>query len=247
MVRLVALLGGLVGVIVVAVGVWYFVFRDDAPPPVDLESAVEAAASATAPAQGTAAGTANAGDARAAATAGDLAGSWQVAPGSQSFVGYRVREELANFGAATAVGRTADVTGTLEFDGAQITAVDIEADLTTLASDQSRRDNALRQQALETNEYPTATFTLTEPIQLEGAPEAGETISATAMGDLTLHGVTKQVGIPVEGQLTNGQVVVVGSLDIVFADFAIDQPSAASVLSVEDHGVLEIQLVFGRE
>lgn len=66
------------------------------------------------------------------------------------------------------------------------------------------------------------------------------------MGDLTLHGVTKQVAIPVEGQFTNGQVVVVGSLEIVFADYMIDKPSAASVLSVDDHGVLEIQLVFGR-
>jgi hypothetical protein len=44
----------------------------------------------------------------------------------------------------------------------------------------------------------------------------------------------------------NGQVVVVGSTEIVFADYQIAQPTAASVLSVEDHGVIELQLVFSR-
>jgi len=247
-------MAGGAGVVVIAAlatfGVWYYLFRDDAPPPVNLQSAVEAAASSTttpravaSPGAGTAIATAPGGAASASA---GLAGTWQVASGSQSFVGYRVQEQLASVGAATAVGRTSGVTGTLAFDGSKVTDVAIEADLSRLTSDRSQRDNALRQQALETGRFPTATFKLTQPIQLNGAPEPGKTIEATAVGDLTLHGVTKSIAIPLQGQLTNGQVVVVGALEIVFADYNIAQPRAVSVLSVEDHGMLELQLIFSR-
>ena len=129
---------------------------------------------------------------------GALDGTWTVDPSigsfsdfSGSFVGYRVEEELANIGAATAVGRTPDVTGSVTFDGTTVTAVEMTADLTTLQSDNDRRDGQLRSQALETNTFPTATFTLTEPIQLDAVPADGEVVSATATGDLTLHGQTR--------------------------------------------------------
>jgi polyisoprenoid-binding protein YceI len=248
-------------VAVVAVGVWYFLFRDDAPAAVDINDAVAAAASpttaartATSVATGTTAsatsaagtGTAAASTATTATGTGDLAGTWQVVSGSQSFVGYRVKEELAQFGAATAVGRTSGVTGSLAFDGTTITAVTITADLSKLASDRNQRDDQLKMQALETRNFPTATFKLTQPIKLDKAPAAGVTISADAVGDLTLHGVTKSVQIPIKGQLVNGQVVVVGSTEIVFADYNIAQPTSFSVLSVENHGTLELQLYFGK-
>jgi polyisoprenoid-binding protein YceI len=176
--------------------------------------------------------------------ADELAGTWTIAPGSESFVGYRVQEELATIGTFTAVGRTQNVTGTLEFDGEAITAVQVTADLTTLASDSNMRDGQLKRQALETNTYPTATFVLTSTIELDEIPAEGETLSATAVGDLTLHGVTRSVSIPLEGQLVNGFVVVVGSLDIKFADFGIQKPTSQAVLGVEDHGLLELQLIF---
>ena len=53
-------------------------------------------------------------------------GTWTIASAQQSFAGYRVVEELSSIGTNTAVGRTSDVTGTLEFNGSSITAVDIE-------------------------------------------------------------------------------------------------------------------------
>src|SRR6185436_14847292 len=59
----------------------------------------------------------------------DFSGSW---------VGYRVDETLAGNRANTAVGRTPDVTGTLTMSGTQITAVQVNADLTSLKSDDNR-------------------------------------------------------------------------------------------------------------
>ena len=168
-----------------------------------------------------------------------------VADGT-SFAGYRVEEELARIGAVTAVGRSTVLSGSLVFDGAAITEVVIEVDLTALTSDDSRRDGALRRQALETNTYPSTTFTLTEPIPIDAVPAEGVALSVTATGDLTLHGVTREVQIPMEGQLVGDRVAVVGSLEIIFADYDMDTPSAFIVLAIDDHGIMEFQLVFER-
>jgi polyisoprenoid-binding protein YceI len=74
----------------------------------------------------------------------------------------------------------------------------------------------------------------------------GYQLNVTAVGDLTLHGVTQRVAIPLQGQFVNGLVVVVGSLEIQFADYNIEGPESGLVLSVEDHGIIELQLVFER-
>jgi len=75
-------------------------------------------------------------------------------------------------------------------------------------------------------------------------PAEGQPITATATGDLTLHGTTKSVQIPIQAKLQGGVVTVVGSIDIVFADYGFSGPTSFKVLSVEDHGIMEFQLVF---
>lgn len=78
-----------------------------------------------------------------------------MSPGSDSFVGYRVREQLSILPAPSdAVGRTTAVDGQLEVSGLQITAVDVTADMTQLTSDKSMRDERLRPMGLETDAFP---------------------------------------------------------------------------------------------
>ncbi|MXZ46302.1 MAG: YceI family protein [Chloroflexi bacterium] len=258
-----------VAVAVVAAGVWYFVIRDDAPEPVSLETAVSSVQQQTATPTPTAAPAASTPDPTptatqapastpaatptatptpteepAAAWPDDPTGEWVISSEGETFVGYRVNEELANVGAFTAVGRTRGVTGSLAFDGAAITSVEIEADLTRLSSGDSRRDRALGSQGLETNTYPTATFSLTQPIALDAVPAEGDALAVDAVGELTIHGVTREVTIPLEGQRAGGYVVVVGSIEIVFADYGMETPSAFIVVSIEDFGIMEFQLVF---
>ena len=96
------------------------------------------------------------------------------------------------------------------------------------------------------DQFPTATFVLTSPIDLGDARATGATTAVTATGDLTVHGVTKSVEIPLEAQLTGDTIVVVGSLPVVFSDFGITAPTAPIVLSVDDHGTMELQLFFSR-
>lgn len=231
-----------------AMGFSYLFLREPAPAAVGLSTASPSAA-ASADASATASATASSGASGSSTTTGGLDGTWNVDPSigsfsdfSGSFVGYRVEEELANVGAATAVGRTPDVTGSVTLSGTTITAVDLTADLSTLQSDKSQRDGQLRRQALETSTFPTATFKLTQPIELGAVPADGQVVKATATGDLTIHGQTKSVQIPVEARLSGNVVTVTGSIEILFADYGIAQPVSFAILSIADHGTMEFQL-----
>lgn len=232
-----------------AYGFAYLFLREEAPPAVGLGTASPSAAASVPSEPGSAAPSESTAPAGSAATGGALDGSWTVDPSvgsfsdfSSAFVGYRVEEELANVGAATAVGRTPDVTGSMTISGAAITAAEFTADLTTLESDDDRRDGQLQRQGIETGSFPTATFTLTAPIDLGSVPAEGQVVSVTATGDLTLHGVTKSVEIALEARLSGGVITVTGSTTIVFADHDIEPPSSFVVLSIADQGILEVQL-----
>ncbi len=136
--------------------------------------------------------------------------------------------------------------GTLVIEGATVAVVEIEANLQALQSDSSRRDGAIRRQALETDAFPTSTFVLTQPIALPVGAVDGEPFTIDAVGDFTLHGVTREITIPIDAQLVGDVIAVVGSTEVVFADYDIEQPRAAIVLSVDDVGVMEFQLLFTR-
>lgn len=238
------LLIGLAGAVVVLAGaLWFFFFRNDAPPPASIEDAIAAVTSTTAADEPT--GTTGAIETTAppttAAARDGLDGAWTVEQ-SLSFVGYRIDEELASIGSVTAVGRTSEIDGRLSFEGTQVTDLQVVVDMTTLQSDQSRRDGAMRDRGLETNTFPEASFSLTAPIELGAAPAEGETFTATATGDLTLHGVTREVSLDLEGSLVDSTVVIVGSVEIALVDYDIEKPTGFSVLSIADVGLLELQL-----
>ena len=252
--RLKAILGisaAIVAVLVIAGGAaWYFVLRDDPPPKVTLADAVSSistttpgvttsSSSATPPASSTSPAATSPGG---SSTSTGLGGTWTPDSSQANFVGYRVVEQLARVGANTAVGRTSGVTGQVTIDGASVTAATITADMTKLRSDNDQRDGQLRNQAIEYQKYPTATFVLGGPIALPDSVSAGQQTAVSLVGKLTLHGVTKDVTIPAQVQLKNNLLVIVGSIDIKFADYSINKPNGFSVVSIEDHGAMELQL-----
>ena len=237
-----------------AAGAWYFFLRPPAPAEVALAAVPTATPNSAAsedPASAAPSAAASSVPAASSAESSGLDGTWTVDPSvgsfddfSGSFVGYRVTEELVGIGTSTAVGRTPDVTGTLTLAGTTITEASFEADLTALQSDSAMRDGQLGRQGLETDTYPTATFVLAELIELGAVPAEGETIQATAVGDLTLHGVTQRVEIPLEARLANGVVTVVGSLPVAFGDYGMTAPESMRVVSIDENGTMEFQLQF---
>ncbi len=238
----------LAGVAIVGLAaLWFFFLRSDNPERVSLDDAVAAATATTdevAPVEALP-------EAPDDAATDDpvevgLDGTWSVLSDDSSFAGYRVGEELAGIGVTEAVGRTSAVSGSLELEGSTLTAVNIEVDMTSLRSDDSRRDGAMGRQALETGAFPTATFVLTGSFDLGGIPKEGIAVSVAATGDLTLHGVTQSLEFPLEAQLVGDRIVVVGSVDIVYGDFGIALPAAPILVGVNDHGLIELQLTFVR-
>jgi polyisoprenoid-binding protein YceI len=212
-------------VLVLAVGAAYAVFSlmgDDAPPPPSL---AEADAATTTSTQA---------DTTTQTAAAD--GALKPVAGDTTYVGYRVHEKFIGIGDKTAVGRTGDVTGTVTVEDDAITAADLSADLTTLQSDEDRRDNALRGRGIETDRFPKAQFVLDGDVPLSGEKEK-------ATGKLTLHGVTKEITVTITGrQNADGTVDVAGTAPIQFADFDVDAPSVGGFVTVDEDGTLEFRL-----
>jgi polyisoprenoid-binding protein YceI len=206
------------------------------------QTSAPAAASSPAASQGAAS--------PAPATDTGVAGEWQV--GAESLAGYRVREQLANLSAESdAIGRTSDMTGSITVeaagDGARLTAGTLNVDTTTITSDESRRDNRLRAEGLQTDQFPTATFVVTHTVDVPAAALAGTATDITLVGDLTLHGVTKSVEIPAQAQLSDGRIQVAGSLTFALADFDITAPNIGGfIISIADEGTLEFLVNLGK-
>jgi polyisoprenoid-binding protein YceI len=240
--RTALIVGAVVVVALVAGGVFWYVSRDS-PDEVDLDAAAEQVRERST----------TTGDPDAGSAPDGVEGTWTVdtetgefdyESATGSFVGFRVEEQLANIGAATAVGRTGEITGSLTLEGATVPEASFEVDMTSITTDEPRRDSRV-QEALHTDQHPTATFRLTEPIDLGDATSSGQ-VAADATGELTVNGVTKPITITIEAQLVEDTIVVVGSTEVVFSDFDVEVPSAPIVVSAEDRGTLELQLLFVR-
>lgn len=169
-------------------------------------------------------------------------GVWSAA--ADSTLGYRVQEVLGGIDVEGA-GRTSDVTGSLTIAGNQATAAEFTVQMGSITSDSDRRDGQFRGRIMSVDEFPTATFVLTAPIDFGAVPAEGESLTATATGDLTLRGVTRSVTFDVEAKLEGGRIGVLGSIPILFSDYSIPDPSNGFAV-VKDNGLLEFVLVFDR-
>jgi polyisoprenoid-binding protein YceI len=165
-------------------------------------------------------------------------GTYKVASGSTA--GYRIQETLA--GQSTeAVGRTTAVTGSATIASKSLTNGTFTVDLTKVSSDKSQRDGQFQTRIMETSKYPSATFKLTQPVDLSSAPTDGSNFTVKATGELTIHGVTKPVTLDLTAQKSGSTIKVSGNTLVTFSDYDIDNPSSP-VATVGDSGQLEFLL-----
>jgi len=212
--------------------VYFHFISSDAPPPLTLSSSDTTATSAPS----------SSSPSTSDVVTGDVSGAWKPTTGSQ--VGYRVNE-VAFGQSKTAVGRTSDVSGTLVINGSSVQSVEVVADMTTVASDQARRDNQFKGRIMNVAAYPTATFAVTKPFALPSVPTDASPITVPVTGQLTLHGTTKTVTVTLTAQRTGAHILVNGSIPVTFADYNIPNPSFGPV-STQDHGVLEFLVTFAK-
>jgi polyisoprenoid-binding protein YceI len=167
-----------------------------------------------------------------------------------SEVRYRVREQLVGLSLPNdAVGATSSVEGAIVFD-ARGRLVPGESrftvDLRTLRSDESRRDNYLRRNTLETERFPTVTFLPAEALRLPAPlPESG-TVPFELAGDLTVKEVSRRVSWSATASFEGPRVAVRARTAFRFGDFDLRIPRVSVVLSVDDDIKLEADLVLRR-
>lgn len=173
-----------------------------------------------------------------------LGGSWKVTGG---FVGYRVREQLAQLPAPSdAVGRTSAVTGsaavTTNPDGtATVDAISVTADMSQLQSDSGRRDNYIRGRYLETDRFPTAKFESTDPVTVPADVVSGATGKVSVKGRFTIHGVSMDVPLTLSVQRSGGSVNIIASYQFVWGQYGVERPSTPFA-SVQSNPTVEISL-----
>lgn len=168
-------------------------------------------------------------------------GRWAPAPGATSYVGYRMRERVGPVSAPSdAVGRSRALEGTFTIEGSRLTKLDFTVDMTALRSDSSRRDEIVRDESLETGRFPTARFTLDDPVDGE-APRQGRVVKLRVPGKLTLHGVTRNVSFDVQARWNGPTIQAAGSTRIERGDFGIETGGLAG-FSVAETGTIEFEL-----
>src|SRR5690349_14203617 len=125
-----------------------------------------------------------------AASAAAQAGSWQIDP-NHSAAQFSVR----HLGISTVRGAFTKVSGTAKYDPSDPSKTTLEATIDTNSVDTrvEARDKDLRSpHFLEVEKYPTITFHSKQA-------KAGASGKLQITGDLTIHGVTKEVVLDVDG------------------------------------------------
>lgn len=74
---------------------------------------------------------------------------------------------------------------------------------------------------------------------------AGSELTVNTTGTLTLRGVTKDIAVTLIARLVDDVIEVNGSIELVFADWSIPDPSISAIV-VEDRGQLEFLIRFAR-
>jgi len=179
---------------------------------------------------------------------------------AESRASYRVDEEFLEdslsklgieAGQKDVVGSTHAVEGQIELNLGDLSAPlgenSFSVDLSTLESDQDRRDKYIRENGPNFSRFPMATFTATS---LSGLPESykeGEEIQFQVSGDLTVHEVTVPTTFDatakVEGDTLTGVLTTRG----LISNFGIVPPDFARTLTVADDFGIQVEFTANRQ
>ena len=184
-----------------------------------------------------------------AGTATASGGTWTVMTGS--LAGYRVKEQFVGQSSAhEAVARTSEVTGQVSIaqsGGAyRMTSATVTVQLRSLASvDQvagynvTNRDRIV-QGSLNVSSFPTAVF-VAQPVALPAGVETGQAVTVTVPGQLTIHGVTKDVTATLQLRVSGATAQIAGTIATNMTDFGISPPNIGFT-TVQPATTIEVSL-----
>jgi len=161
------------------------------------------------------------------ATAAAQAGTWQIDPNHSS-----AQFSVKHLGVSTVRGAFTKVSGSAKYDPSDATkdSLDATIDANSVDTRVEMRDNDLRSpNFLDVQKYPTITFH-SKQVKSAGAGKLQIT------GDLTIHGVTKEVVLDVDGPSApikdpwgNQRIGASASTKIIRTDFGVNGAPAPIV------------------
>ncbi len=163
--------------------------------------------------------------------------TFRVVP-EQSEASYEVREHIFRFPSPqTTIGVSKALEGefqlSLKNGKPVIEKSALKVDLRKLTSDQSRRDQYIRENNLESNNFPFAEFEVTN---VDGFPAAaeGKELRFKVTGNMKIHDITKPLTFDVRATLIGDTLTGSGTTFLMMKDFGFDAPDIVGLLRVTD-------------
>ena len=183
------------------------------------------------------------------APGGTTAGTRFMIVQDKSEAQYRARETFANQpGPVDAIGRTNDIDGEIQLEAPGALRgriVSMRIDLRTLVSDQTRRDNFIRQNTLQTDQFPYAEFRSTEAAG-PGVVQPGQEAAFQIPGVMTIKGRERPIVWEARATFDGSVIVGTATARVKLTDFGLEPPRLA-ILSVEDEMTWQVDLVAEQE
>jgi len=170
---------------------------------------------------------------------------FQIIP-EQSQASFSIYEDLAGK-PNTVVGVTSDLSGQLALNPRDLSQTQlgvIQINARTFVTDNDRRNNAIRNFILNTNQYELITFTPISITGLSGAAQVGQPLTFQIVGDLTVRNVTQSVTfeVTVTGDSAT-QLTGQASTVIKRSDYQLNIPNVPNVANVGEEVTLEFKFV----
>ncbi|MCS7276143.1 MAG: YceI family protein [Dehalococcoidia bacterium] len=165
----------------------------------------------------------------------------------QSEASYIAREKLASLPVTSeAVGRTNAISGDIYLTRQGLASSPpsvLRVDLRTLRSDETRRDNYVRNNTLQADRFPYAEFVLE---RVDGFPpdyREGEEVALRLSGTMTIRGTSRPMTFDARARYGGGTLTGVAHATFKLSDFGLSPPNIAGFVTVEDEMRLQIVLV----
>lgn len=188
---------------------------------------------------------------QAAPATGDVRTFQIVADASQA--SYTVEEEFFSgavsrlgkqLGLFTTVGATDQIDGqiTLDLSGStpQVVGGEFVVDISSLTSDDQRRDRTIRERFLQSSTYPEARFTVTGAENLPANYQPGQSAQFRLLGDMTIHESTQPVAFDVTATLDGDTLTGTATTELLMTDFGFDPPEIGGLMKAENNFVVTV-------
>ena len=121
--------------------------------------------------------------------------------------------------------------GTISGDPSDINTakISVKLDPSSFNTDNEKRDKDMREKCFELDKYPFIEFNSTAIQSNQKELKAGQPVKTTIKGILKMHGLEKEISVPVSIQLTGDALTAEGDMAVVLDEWKIARPKVLFV------------------